>query len=161
MKKISLFAVLAMVLASATFVMAQPGMSRGKMGRGWGMNPSVLSGLNLTMEQTESIRSLRESFEKDVAPLRTQKFERKAELRLLWMQTDADSEKIEAKQKEIHDLKWQIQEKTTDFRIAFRGILTPEQLSKALATGGGWGMKSHRGKGRRGGHSGKRMWQNQ
>ncbi|MDM8550624.1 periplasmic heavy metal sensor [Desulfobacterales bacterium HSG2] len=160
MKKISLFAVLAMVLASATFVMAQPGMGRGKMGRGWGMNPSVLSALNLTTEQTESIRSLRESFEKDVAPLRTQKFERKAELKLLWMQTDADSEKIKAKQREIHDLKWQIQEKTTDFRIAFRGILTPEQLSKVLAIGGGWGMKSHRGKGRRG-HPGKRMRQDQ
>lgn len=159
MKKISFFAVLAMVLASATFVMAQPGM--GKMGRGWGMNPSVLSDLNLTMEQTESIRSLRESFEKEVAPLRTQVFERKAELKLLWMQTEADSEKIKAKQKEIHDLKWQVQEKTTDFRIAFRGILTPEQLSKVLATGGRWGMKSHRGKGRHGGHPGKGMRQDQ
>ncbi|MDM8523376.1 periplasmic heavy metal sensor [Desulfococcaceae bacterium HSG8] len=129
------------------------------------MNPSVLSALNLTMEQTESIRSLPESFEKDIAPLRTQKFERKAELRLLWMQTNADSEKIKAKQKEIHDLKWQIQEKTTDFRISFRGILTPEQLSKVFVIGGGWGMKSHRDKGRRGGHRGgyseKRMWQNQ
>ncbi len=130
MKRISFFATLAIFLFSAAFAMGQG------IGPGWGLNPGLLSALNLTAEQTENIRSLRESFEKETAPLRTQIFERKAEMRLLWMQMNADPEKTKAKQKEIHDLKWQMQEKVTDLRLAFRGLLTPEQLSKLLALGG-------------------------
>jgi len=147
MKKFCLFAALVIVLASATLVAAGP-PGRGEWGNpGWATANNILSKLNLTAEQTEKIRVLRESFQKNIIPLRTQIFEKKAEMRLLWMQTETDAKTIRAKQKQIHDLKWQVLGKTTDFRLAVRSVLTPEQLSKFLALGGDW--KRHQGRDRR------------
>ncbi len=97
--------------------------------------------LNLTFEQTEKIRTLKESFEKETSRLKIREFERKAELRLLWMQMKPDSKMIKAKQKKIHDLKWQIQEKSTDFWLKFRNILTKNQLSKFLSITGELGYR--------------------
>jgi Spy/CpxP family protein refolding chaperone len=149
MKKCSLLAALVTILASATFVLAGP--CGGVPGNpGWAMDDTILSKLNLTAEQTEKIRTLRESFQKDITPLRTRIFEKKAEMRLLWMQTKSDAAGIKAKEKEVHDLKWQVLEKTTDFRLKFRSVLTPEQLSKFLALGGDW--KHHHGRDWRGHH---------
>ncbi len=108
------------------------GLGKGRMGRGCGMNPFILSGLDLTTEQTEAVQSLRESFEDDVASLRTQVFEKKAAMRDLWRQATLDAETIKAKQTEIHELKTQIREKATDFRLAVHELLTPEQLSELL-----------------------------
>lgn len=150
MKKCSLLAALVTILASATFVLAGP-CGGGEWGNpGWAMDDTILSKLNLTAEQTEKIRTLRESFQKDITPLRTRIFEKKAEMRLLWMQTEPDAARIKAKEKEIHDLKWQALEKATDFRLTFRSVLTPEQLSKFLAMGGDWGR--HHGRDWRGHH---------
>ena len=55
------------------------------------------------------------------------------ELKLLWMQMEPDVKKIKAKEKELHELTWQMKEKATDHRLSFRKILTSEQLSKFLA----------------------------
>jgi Spy/CpxP family protein refolding chaperone len=132
MKKISLIAALILILGSATIVMAGQYCKAGKMGPGCGMNPKAFAALNLTEEQSEKIRALRQAHEKDILPLRTQMFTKRAEMRLLWMETDPDREKIKAKQKEIHELKGQLQEKNMDFRFAVSDILTPEQRSKLL-----------------------------
>jgi Spy/CpxP family protein refolding chaperone len=150
MKKCSLLAALVTILASATFVLAGPHGGEEWGNPGWAMDGTILSKLNLTVEQTEKIRTLREAFQKDITPLRTRIFEKKAEMRLLWMQTETDAARIKAKEKEIHDLKWQALEKATDFRLTFRSVLTPEQLSKFLAMGGDWGR--HHGRDWRGHH---------
>ena len=143
MKKLSLLTALVIVIALATLVTADPGRDH-KMGNPeWSMDKNMLSKLDLTAEQTESIRALRASFQEDIAPLRTQIFEKKAEVRLMWMQTKTDADAIRAKQKQIHDLKWQVNEKTTDFQLAVRKVLTPEQLSRFLAFGGE--RRHHRG----------------
>jgi Spy/CpxP family protein refolding chaperone len=136
MKKFSLLAALLTILASATLALAGPCCGGERGDPGWAIDGNILSKLNLTEEQTEKVRALRESFQKDITPLRIQIFEKKAELRLLWMQTESDAAKIKAKEKEIHDLMWQIREKATDFRLALRSVLTSEQLSKFLALGG-------------------------
>jgi Spy/CpxP family protein refolding chaperone len=138
MKKFSLLAALVTILASATFVLAGPRGGGERGDPGWAIDGTILSKLNLTEEQTEKVRALRGSFQKDITPLRIQIFEKKAELRLLWMQTESDAATIKAKGKEIHDLMWQIREKATDFRLALRSVLTSEQLSKFLALGGDW-----------------------
>lgn len=150
MKKLSILATMVLLFASATLVMAGPGSKGGKMEHRWMMEDSILSSLNLTAEQIDKIRVLRESFQKDIIPLRTQKYERTAELRLLWMQMNVDREKIKAKQKELHNLRWQLQEKATEYRLAFRDILTPEQLSKFLAFGGARDHHYPRGRSARG-----------
>ncbi len=102
-------------------------------GQCFGMDKMMVSNLGLSTEQSEKARSLTESFKKDMAPLRLQKNRYRAELKLLWMQENPDLDKIKAKQKEMHDLGWQIMGKATDHRMAFRKILTPEQLTQFLA----------------------------
>ena len=163
MKKISVIAAFLLVVASATLVMAGPRGKGNWEGGRWCATPSALSSLNLTAEQSEKIRALRESGLKEITPIRAQLLSKRAELKLLWIQTKLEPDKIRANQKEVRDLIGQLQEKSTDFRLAFRNILTPEQTSKLLAQGIGrgkghrWGDRhSHRGLG--GGPGGH--WQN-
>ena len=86
--------------------------------------------------QLEKIHELRKSFKREIAPLRSQKYEKKAELRLLWIEPQPSREKIKAKQKELHDLIWRLINMETDYRFTFRDILTREQLSRFLDMGG-------------------------
>lgn len=93
--------------------------------------------LDLTPEQSRKIRLLQTELFRAVDPLRIQIFERRAELRLLWMQMTPDEPAIRAKQHEIHDLRWKIQDHETDFWLRLRRILAPDQLSKFLVEAGG------------------------
>jgi len=125
MKKIMFIAIGVMLIAGANWVLAGPGDQKGR-------DRYMLDSLNLTVEQTEKVRVLRESYLKAKDPLRNQMFSKRAELKLLWMQLKPNPAEIKSKQKEIHDLRWQLQLKRTDYRLAFREILTPEQLSKYI-----------------------------
>ncbi len=153
MKKIIFFTVLLLLLTSASFVTAGPFGKDFGIGTGYWMNPSALSNLNLTTEQSEKIRVLRETYLKETTALRTQIYSKRAELKLLWVQTNPDPARIKAIQKEIMDLTGQILNKTTDYQLEFRNILTPEQLTNLLAQGLGkrhgarWDKKGGRGKG--------------
>ena len=158
MKKITVIAAFLFVIASATAAMAWrsnfSGMGCRMEGTELWMNSTALSSLNLTSEQSEKVRALRESYLKDTTQLQTQMFNKRAELKLLWIQTVSEPDKIKAKQKEILCLAGQIQEKATDSALTFRNILTPEQCSQFLSLGfcsgaGPQGRRgdSHRGKG--------------
>jgi len=166
MKKTLFFTAFLIIIGSAAVSMA---FDRGigcRGGSGWGMNSSMLSSLNLTAEQSEKIRVLRESFMKDIGPIRSQMFNKRAELRLLWIQAKPDTQKIKETQMAARDLIGKVQEKTTDFRLAFRNILTPEQVSRLLSQGllrgeGKWsGKGGGRGYGRGSGRGSGSCWQN-
>lgn len=88
--------------------------------------------LNLTAEQSAKIQSLRKTHLKEVTPLRTQLFSKKAELKLLWVQNNPDKNKIMSKQKEISDLQYRIKEKSIDYRLETNKVLTPEQRAQQL-----------------------------
>ena len=133
MKRISLLAALVLLLVSAAFVMAGAGNRERSMKTMWVMDDSLLSKLALTPEQLERVRILDESYQRHIAPLRSQFFEKRTELRLLWREIKPDSAKIKALEKEIHDLMGQLREKSTDYRLAFRDMLTPEQAEKFVA----------------------------
>ncbi|MBW1829663.1 MAG: periplasmic heavy metal sensor, partial [Deltaproteobacteria bacterium] len=135
MKKISVIAAFLIVVASATFVMADPRSKGNRGGEGWRETPSALAALNLTAEQSEKVKVLRESLFKEITPIRVQLLSKRTEMRLLWIQTKLGPDKIKATQRATRDLMGQMQEKWTDFRLAFRNILTPEQTSKLLAQG--------------------------
>lgn len=137
MKKISVIAVLVILAASATISMAGPRDRGHSMDPRWGMHDSILSKLDLTDEQMEQIRTLRESYQKEITPLRTEVFAKKAEISLLWMQIELDPVKIKTLDREVHNLFGQLREKSTEYRLAFRNILSPEQLPKFLALRGG------------------------
>jgi Spy/CpxP family protein refolding chaperone len=147
MKKISVIAAFVLLVASATWVMAGPFGKAGWDRDEWCPAASQLSTLNLSTEQSEKVRGLRESFLKETTPIRNQLFTKRAELRLLWIQTSLNVDKIRSIQKEIHDLIGQMQEKTTDFRLAFRNVLTPEQTTQLLAQGVGRGPGANWGRG--------------
>ena len=127
MKKIAFIAFSMIALVAGSYVFADP------KGRGTvDFTGSMIESLNLTTGQMEKVRDLRGSYLKEKEPLQKQLFTRKTELRLLWMHTKTDAEKIKSVQKEIHDLQWTLLEKRTNFQLAFRNILNPEQLSKYI-----------------------------
>ncbi len=142
---VKVFLILLLLSGSVFNVMARP---PDRKPHRWDDKNPMVSCLNLTPEQTKNIQALNESYERDIAPLRMQEFERNAELKMLWMQMNPNPEKIKAKQKEIHDLRLRVDEKTTDLRMGFRNILTPEQLLKFLTSTFIDGMK-HLNKGDR------------
>ena len=135
MKRMSILGAFMILMASATWAMAGP-FGPGCGGTyGGGMGAQALSFLNLTTDQAEKIRSLRESFMREIKPIRLQMFNTRAELRLLWMQTNLDSEKVKAKQKEMGAIQGKIRDRITDLRLAIRKVLTPDQVSQLLARG--------------------------
>ena len=146
MKKISIIAAVLLVVATATLAMAG---RHGRMGFDGNrqMNPSVIAALDLTNEQTEKVQALHDSATKIATPIRAQIVTKRAEMKLLWMQTTLDADKIKATQKEIQALMVQIRDTRTDTRIAFRNLLTPEQTSKLIASGFGKGSYHKKGGG--------------
>lgn len=129
---------LVMVMAPLAFGQGR-GMGRG-MGQGqgtcyWG-DVTAMSDLNLTEEQTTKINALRNTHLKEIKPLQDMLFSKGGELRLLWLQTDPDRDKVMVMQKEIRTLRDQMQDKSTDYRLAILKILTPQQRNKLLSRRG-------------------------
>lgn len=121
-------------MGATSLLMAEPPppFGPGELNKMWSMEDSIFSQLNLTTEQMDRIQALRASLEKEMAPLRAEKYERIAELSLLLMDPNPDGVKIKARMKAFHDLLWQIIEKETDYRLSLRGIFTQDQYEKYL-----------------------------
>jgi Spy/CpxP family protein refolding chaperone len=93
----------------------------------------------LTADQSAQIKALRDSFLKETGPLQKELYAKGQELRNLWSSTNPDQAAIIAKQKEISDLRSQLQEKATNLGLEIRKVLTPEQLAQLPAAGKGFG----------------------
>jgi Spy/CpxP family protein refolding chaperone len=91
---------------------------------------AMFAKLNLTNEQKARIRALREAHLRAVKPLQDQMFSKSGDMKLLWLQTAPDKEKIVALRKEIRELRDQIQDKATAHRVDMFNVLTPEQQDK-------------------------------
>lgn len=141
MKKKLFIGALVLVLASATFAAAGPFGKRPGFQSACG--PYAWNNLDLTTEQAQKLMALRQSNFSQMQEIRNNLFQKRAELRLAWMQMDPDVAKIKNIQKEINALMAQKQEKMVDHRMAVRNILTPEQLTQHLAQCG-WGGKGMR-----------------
>src|SRR4030042_6306531 len=72
---------------------------------------------NLTAEQSSQIQALREAYLKEIAPLQQELLAKGKELRSLGATSNADPATVVAKQKEIFDLRTQLQEKANSFRL--------------------------------------------
>jgi Spy/CpxP family protein refolding chaperone len=149
MKKLvmTLVTVIAVTALAASVFAFGPGWGRGHGGGSCNSGDvTALSELNLTAEQTAKVNALREAHLKDIKPLQDKMFSKRGELRLLWLQTNPDQDKILAVQKEIRNLRDQMQDKMTIFRLNILKVLTPEQQEKAksfrMGRGFGPGMKS-------------------
>jgi len=130
--------VLSMV-ASAAF--AGPGWGRGM---GYGPGCGCLPVSNLTPEQSAKIQAIRLASFKENQPLQEQLFAKKTELRSLWLSQNPDQAKIAALQKEMLDIRAQLQEKSNNARLEVRQVLTPEQQAQIGMYGPGMGRMGGR-----------------
>jgi periplasmic protein CpxP/Spy len=88
------------------------------------------AGLDLTAEQMQKIKQIREMQWREMRPLQKQTFAKRDEIRKLWLEPNPDQAKIMAAQKEMQSLRDQIEDKTTAFYLEASKILTPEQKDK-------------------------------
>ena len=114
-----------------------PGFRRGFGGPGYGVPPIP----NLTAEQSAQIQALRDAFLKETETLQKELYTKRTELRNLWQSPNPDQAAISAKQKEMIDLRTQLQAKATNLGLEIRKVLTPEQLAQlpAFSQAGGFG----------------------
>jgi Spy/CpxP family protein refolding chaperone len=89
--------------------------------------------LNLTAEQKTRIETLRNAHLRDIKPLQDQMFSKRGDLKLLWLQTNPDKEKILAVQRDIRATRDKIEDKAVAHRVDVFTVLTPEQQEKARA----------------------------
>ncbi len=105
--------------------------------------------LNLTPEQKTQLQTLRDNFRKDTVFLRNNIKVKRLELKTLWTVPNPEKDKIVAKQKELNDLRTQLQMKVIDFRLAARGYLTPDQAAQVGMWGPEMWHRAHRHMARR------------
>ena len=144
MKKVSLMMVMGLLIVGMATAAFGWGGGHGGWGRGPGYGPcmggdvTANSGLNLTAEQQEKIQALQVAQRKEIKPLQDKMFAKRGDLKLLWLERSPDQEKILAAQKELRNLRGQMEDKMTEHKLAIYKVLTPEQQSK---------IQSYRGKG--------------
>ena len=117
-----------MLLASGVYAAVSGAGGTGKD------NPSCYaycpySKLNLSADQMNKLKALKEKFWKETIFLRSQMHVKRLELKTLWAVPSPEKDKIVAKQKELMDLFNQLQGKITDYRLEARSYLTPEQAA--------------------------------
>lgn len=127
MKKLSILIVVLTLLSPNAWAFRG---TCGLMGPGFRLNPHLASVLDLTEEQKAQIQAKQEAFLEEINPLRNRLFSRKMEMRDLWGQGNPDQSRISAKQREIQAIQSQIQEKTIQYQMECRELLTPEQQDK-------------------------------
>jgi Spy/CpxP family protein refolding chaperone len=102
----------------------------------WKFEDQILEKIGVTNEQKVKIEKLRDKLRADIEPLKSQRYEIFAEMRLLWMDPDSESEKIWAKSKALHELIWRLIEKEIEYKIELRNLLSKEQHFKLIEVGG-------------------------
>jgi hypothetical protein len=70
---------------------------------------------------------LRDAYLKEIAPIQQQLLAKGTELRTIWSTPSPDPTAITAKQKEIFDLRSQLQEKANNLRLAIQKVVPSDQ----------------------------------
>jgi len=119
----------------------QPGREGFEPGCGPGFRGGFGSGeyLNLSKEQVDKMRGLRDRFYNETRDLRYEIAQKRLEMRKLFMDPKTDDATLLAKQKEMSGLRQKLQDKMAQMMIEGRKILTPEQFQKLDRTGIGLG----------------------
>ncbi|BCV25508.1 Spy/CpxP family protein refolding chaperone [Gelria sp. Kuro-4] len=110
--------------------------------------------LGLTDEQVQKIQDLQREMYEGTKDLRAKLQDAVFELRQLRWEKNPDQATVDAKTKEVSDLRTQLQQVTQEYQKKFESILTAEQLEKAKSLrgfGGFGGFGGGRGPHGRGG----------
>lgn len=126
-RKMSLVVVLALALTV--------GLTASSWARPWGggMGCGMMGAANLSPEQSGKLFDLKQKFMNDTAETRKQMVVKRAELAALWKAENPDEKAIVAKQKELNNLRGQMQEKSVAFRLEARKIAP--QLAQSFGRG--------------------------
>jgi Spy/CpxP family protein refolding chaperone len=84
--------------------------------------------LNLSPEQLKELEQIQQSLVKETQILRAQLFAKRLELRETLTNPTAKTELIRLKYGEVASLESKIEEKSVDFLVKLRSLLTPEQM---------------------------------
>ncbi|MDK2856221.1 MAG: hypothetical protein PWQ41_1068 [Bacillota bacterium] len=108
----------------------------------FGSRQNPVEELGLTDEQVTKIKELQREMYEKTKDLRQELQDAMFELRQLRWDKNPDQAALDAKTKEVNDLRAELQKITQEFQQKFESILTPEQLEKAKSMRGffgGWG----------------------
>ena len=117
-----------LILAATPSFSQPPGMGMRK----WrGENPCPrASDLDLSQEQRKNLDLIQQTFFREAQLLRAQLFTKRLELRELFLSPTIKIESIRAKNSEIIELESKQEEKSIEYLVKVRSLLTPEQLQK-------------------------------
>jgi Spy/CpxP family protein refolding chaperone len=147
--KTILLATLVVGLMSATSAYAFRGMGGGDMGGGKGHGRGMRWMMNLSPEQVGQVFDLKQKFMNDTAELRKNMMVKRAELMQLWKAEKPDQAVIQAKVKELGNLKAQLMEKAVAQRFAMQKLV-PGATGPCPMMGPGGGMGPGMGPGPQG-----------
>ena len=88
------------------------------------------SDLDLSQEQRKSLELIQQAYFREARLLRAQLFTRRLELRELLTGPTIKTESIRAKNSEIIELQSKEEERSVEYLVKLRNLLTPEQLRK-------------------------------
>jgi len=94
---------------------------------------------DLSLEQREKLQAQEQKFYEDTAQLRRDLYQKRLELRSLWVDPKADPKKIKTKQSEVFELQRRIQDKALEYQLVIRDLLPEEQFGQGPC-GYGYGM---------------------
>jgi Spy/CpxP family protein refolding chaperone len=116
------------VFATSPSFSQPPGMGMGK----WrGEAPCWrASDLDLSQEQRKNLELIQQAYFRETQLLRAQLFTRRLELRELLIGPTIKIESIRAKNSEIIELQSKEEERSIEYLVKVRNLLTPEQLRK-------------------------------
>jgi len=117
-----------LIFAASSSFSQPPGMGMRK----WrGESPCWrASELDLSSEQRKSLELIQQAFFREAQLLRAQLFTRRLELRELFVTPTIKIELIRAKNSEIIELEAKQEERSVEYLIKVRNLLTPEQLQR-------------------------------
>lgn len=137
-----------------------PGKCKGMMGTGFSQDCPRYGGgqggiSDLSKDQRDELTALRQQFIDETYELRSAKFTKQQEMRMLMETSDPDREKLSKLSKEITDLQGQLRDKGIDLRLKAKKI-APE-LGRGAGFGQGQGCGKWSGKGGQRGSQGEGM----
>ena len=126
-----------------------PGSGRGMMGAGFNQDCPRYGGgqggaSDLSKDQRDKLTALRQQFIDETYELRSAKFAKQQEMRMLMETSDPDRDKLSKLSKELTDLQGQVRDKGIDFR------LNAKKIAPELGRGAGFGQGCGRGSGKGG-----------
>ena len=117
-----------LIFAASLSFSQPPGMG---MRKGRGEDPCWRAAeLDLSREQRKNLEGIQQAYFREAQLLRAQLFTRRLELRELLVSPTVKIESIRSKNLEIIELESKQEEKSIEYLIKVRNLLTPEQLQK-------------------------------